>query len=162
MKAAIGDRAAMRVVGVEIRTNNKLEMSNDGKIPALWQRVRSESLLDSVPQVVEPGIVLAVYSDYANGADGDYSFLIGVQVSGSDGTAPAGMVSKTIPASRVARVTSAVGPLPNIVIALWKEIWKMSPTDLGGRRLFTFDIERYDARAKDDKHAQVEVTLAIA
>ena len=161
MKATIVDRPPMQVVGVEIRTSNALEMSGKGKIPALWQRVRTEPLFDSVPNVAEHGTILAVYSDYENGADGDYSFLVGVEVTLADSAAPAGMVAKSIPASLVAALTSERGPLPGIVLDLWKKIWKMSPTELGGRRAFTFDIERYDARAKDDKHAQVEVSLSI-
>lgn len=162
MKATIEDRAPMQIVGVEIRTNNALEMSGKGKIPTLWKHVRSESLLDAVPQVAEPGTILAVYSDYQNGAEGDYSFLVGVQITRTDGAVPAGMISKSIPASRVAKLTTAVGSLPDIVIQLWQQIWKMSPSELGGRRQFGVDIERYDARAKDDSHARVEVTLSIA
>jgi predicted transcriptional regulator YdeE len=161
MKATVGDRPPMQVVGIEVRTSNALEMSAEGKIGPLWQRVRAERPFDAVQHLAEPGTILAVYSDYENDADDDYSFLVGVPVTRTDAAVPAGMVSKSIPASRVATLTSDVGGLPDIVLELWRKIWTMSPSDLGGRRAFTFDVERYDARAKNPEHTQVEVTLSI-
>jgi predicted transcriptional regulator YdeE len=71
------------------------------------------------------------------------------------------MIAKRVPAGRYAIFTSRTGPVEKIVPEVWKEIWSVSRSTLGGDRAYMADYEVYDSRASDPKNAQVEVHVGI-
>ena len=58
------------VAGYEIRTNNAREMSGQGEIGKLWQKVMQENLVARIPNHADSAL-LVVYSEYASDEKGD-------------------------------------------------------------------------------------------
>jgi predicted transcriptional regulator YdeE len=148
------------VIGIEARTNNAKEMTNDGVIPRQWSKFFAEGVLAKVPNKVDPTIY-AVYTDYASDRNGDYTFFIGAKVSDTSAT-PAGMVAKKVPAGKFAVVASARGRVQNVVPQAWQQIWSLEDkSQLGGARSYKADFEIYDQRSRDPQDSQVDIYVGI-
>src|SRR5438445_299678 len=111
------------VLGIEGRTANAREMRGEGIIGKFWGRLAQEGLLDRIPNRADDRIV-AVYSDYENGKDRDYSFLLGAKTK-TTANVPDGMVSRQIAAGGYRVFSAKDGPPAEMVIGLWKEIWSL-------------------------------------
>ncbi len=147
------------VVGISARTSNAKEMTAEGVIGKQWGRLMQEGLLAKVPNKADKDIV-AVYTDYANDHNGEYTFVLGARVT-SDAEVPAGMVAKKIPAGRYAVFTSEKGPAPKVVPELWMKINSLPQTAAGGDRVYRADFEIYDQRAMDPQNLQMNVYVGI-
>src|SRR6476646_2984632 len=88
------------VIGIKARTTNAREMSGQGAIGPLWGRFVKDNLLERIPNRVDSRII-AVYSDYENGKDGAYSYLLGAKVKAAK-DAPDGMASRQVIAGEYA------------------------------------------------------------
>jgi predicted transcriptional regulator YdeE len=53
------------------------------------------------------------------------------------------------------------GQMPGVLQSAWARIWKMSATELGGKRAFVTDYEIYDARSANMQSAQVEIHVGL-
>ena len=153
-----GAETSFTVIGVSVRTNNQKEMSGNGEIPALWQRLMQQGLLDQIPSRA-PGGPIAVYSDYAKDEKSDYTYTVGARVTSAD-KVPDGFVVITVPAGRYAVVKTDQGPLPEVMSRVWQRIWALSPAELGGTRAFKVDYELYP-ETMDPQDAQVEIHLGL-
>jgi|RhiMetdeSRZDD1v2_1073273.scaffolds.fasta_scaffold561591_2 predicted transcriptional regulator YdeE len=161
MQAKFVERSEINVIGIEVRTSYTEEMAGKGEIAANWQKYYQEGIGPKIPNQRKPGVVLAVYSDYESDEKGAYSHLIGMEVS-SLKEVPAGMAARTLPPATYAVVTSECGPIPDIIIDVWKQIWSLGPEGLSGkRRAFKNDFEVYDQRSQNPKDAQVDVYLSV-
>jgi predicted transcriptional regulator YdeE len=148
------------LIGIQARTNNAKEMTSDGVIPRQWNKFFTEGILARIPNKVDPTIY-AVYSDYASDRNGDYTFFIGAKVIDTSAV-PAGMVANKVPAGRFAVVTSAKGPLQNVVPQAWQQIWTLEEkAQLGGSRSYKADFEIYDQRSRDPQDSQVDIYVGI-
>ena len=56
---------------------------------------------------------------------------------------------------------SEPGPPAEVVPALWRRVWKMTPGELGGRRAFRSDYEIYPGSGDPQKTA-VELHLGLS
>jgi predicted transcriptional regulator YdeE len=148
------------VVGLAERTSNEREMTGEGVIGALWNRLYGERVLDAVPNRTDFNIY-AVYSDYESDDTGEYTFLLGAKVN-SPTPVPDGMMLKRVPGGRYAVVTSDRAPVVEAVVGTWRKIWGMSATDLGGERAYQTDFELYDERACDPQNSQVDIYLGLS
>jgi predicted transcriptional regulator YdeE len=145
----------MLVMGVEVRTTNLKEASpTTAEISKLWQRFFQEQLLKQIPNKINPGVILGVYTDYENNQDGEFSLIIASEVSSIDNP-PESMVGITIPAAEYL-VFSGIGELPNLVIQVWKEIWEYFSTQVEYRRAYTTDFELYEKQDKVDIYIAVK------
>jgi predicted transcriptional regulator YdeE len=161
VKPRIVDIESFEVMGIEVRTNNAKEAGAAGVIAKQWQRVIQEHALDGVPDRIEQDIY-AVYTDYASDANGDYTFVLGAKFSASpDALVPKGMVVKTVPAGRYAVFTSELGPVANVVVETWKQIWSFYQSPANGHRAYRADFELYDQRAADPNNAQVDIYIGV-
>jgi predicted transcriptional regulator YdeE len=152
---------AMKVVGIETRTTNKDEIGSEtAKIPLLWQRFFQENMSEKIPNKVPSGPILAVYTEYESNEHGPYTVLIGYEVSSIEAI-PQGLTAKVLPESTYAVFTTQTGPVAAVIGQAWKDIWQMSPAQLGGSRRFTADFEVYDERSRDQEHTTVDIYLAI-
>lgn len=150
-----------RIVGLQIRTTNAAEAAPaTARIPDLWNRFTNENVSARILEQQGSSAVFAVYSAYETNEHGAYSVTIGCPVDDA-GIIPEGFKEVWIPEGRYAVATTAVGPLPEIVIDGWKEIWVASVQELGGERRFEVDFEVYDARSADPLNAQVDICLGI-
>lgn len=129
------------VVGLSVRTDNQKEAGGSGSIPQMWQQAMQEGTLENVPHRADNNLTV-VYTDYASGQGGEYTYVLGVRVSSVD-KVPQGMVAVKVPAGRYAVVESEKGSLPEVLPKVWQRIAAMTPAELGGQRAFKADYEIY-------------------
>ncbi|MFP1603272.1 GyrI-like domain-containing protein [Microbacterium sp. 2216-1] len=126
------------VLGFAIRTDGA---GSQTSIPALWEHIHSEGLLESIPGR-RTDSVYAVYTHLENAGvnrDGWFTFLIGAEVDPAT-PVPNGMTLVTVPQS--ARATFNVpGADPTRVIEAWSEAWGFDD----GRKTFLCEYEEYGA-----------------
>lgn len=155
----IVELGAMKLAGIATRTTNANEMSGNGKLGPLWDQFWSEQIATPIPNAKEPGTIYGCYSDYENGAMGEYTMLIGASIDLS-ADAPAGLEVVEVPAAKYAVFTTERGPVAEVVARAWQSIWKWSLSS-GEERTFTGDFERYDERSTNPQDAQVDIYIAI-
>ena len=127
-------------IGILARTSNARERTDSATIPVMWARLHKEDFLSRIPDRVDNRI-LAVYYDYENGKDAEYSYLLGAKVS-HPAAAPAGMSAKEIEAGEYAVFAGKGAPPPELVPNLWKRIWSLE--DHGQlKRAYRTDFEVY-------------------
>jgi predicted transcriptional regulator YdeE len=152
---------SFQVVGIEASTNNAKESGPDAIIGKLWQQFLSQGLLNRIPDKVDQSII-AVYTDYATDANGQYTFVLGARIRPiPNPVLPEGMVVKTVPAGRYAVFTSDRGPVAKIVVEAWKQIWTYYKSPANGERAYRADFELYDQRAADPNNAQVDIYVGV-
>jgi predicted transcriptional regulator YdeE len=159
MNPTVVQQGGFTVVGIVVRTSNAKEMTADGVIGKQWGRPMAEGLLAKIPNKADKAIV-AVYTDYANDHNGEYTCVLGARVS-SDAAVPAGMVVKKIPAGRYAIFTTEKGPAAKVVPEAWMRINSLPKSAVGGDRVYGADFEIYDERASDPQNSQVDVYVGI-
>lgn len=148
------------IIGIEARTTNAKEMAGDGIIGKQWQRFFQDQVLQKIPHKADQSIY-AVYSDYASGRTGEFSFVIGAKVNDKS-TVPSGMVLKIIPAGDYALISSDKGPVAKVVVAAWQQIWALEDNGgLGGRRAYKADFEIYGQQAADPQNSQVDIYIGL-
>jgi predicted transcriptional regulator YdeE len=148
---AIGGK---HIVGVEVRTTNRAEMvSETAKIPALWARFFEVE--SAIPNRIDPGVVLGTYTRYESDHHGEYSLIVGAEVS-VPGDVPEGMAGLTIPPARYV-VFTAEGKMPGALMRTWMQIWQYFSAASEYQRAFTADFALHDQRLP----AGVEVYIAI-
>jgi predicted transcriptional regulator YdeE len=141
IKPTSANPASFDFIGISARTTNAAEMSGNGEIPKLWQRLFAENLLNSIPDRADDGIV-AVYTDYASDANGEYTYMLGSKVK--PGTkAPGGMVAVTLPAGKYLEFVTAKGPGAEVVPAAWMQIYAYFQDPAHPTRSFKADYETY-------------------
>ncbi len=151
---------SFKVVGIEQRTTNGREMSGTGVIGSMWARMRSEHLLQQIPNRVDSRVVV-LYSGYETDKDGPYDYLIGAKVS-STNNLPPGMVARTVASGNYAMFTAQNGPPPRLVVDLWKRIWSLEkPGPL--HRAYKTDFEvHYEGLSEDPASAKVDIYIGLA
>lgn len=152
------EQPGFEVIGIEARTNNTAEAGPTGVIPQQWQRFYMEGLRDRIPDKLDASVI-AVYTDYASDANGEYAFVLGAKVK--PGTKPPeGMVAKQVPAGKYMEFTSDRGPLPQVVPALWRAIYGYFQPPSAPPRAYRADYEVYDA-AVDPNNGQTNVFVGV-
>ena len=152
------DLSGFTILGIADRTSNQKEAGSAGIIPRQWQRFFGEDIAGKIANQAGPAIY-ALYTDYAQGRDGEYSFIIGRKVK-PETAAPSGMVVKPVPAGRYAVITSDKGPLSKVVPEAWRRVWQLE--DEGKLvRAYGTDFELYDERGKDPANGQVDLYIGV-
>jgi len=160
LKLKIVEEEAFAVIGIEERTNNAREMTPDGAIPRLWDRLFKEGILDRIPHRAAMDIIV-IYTDYASDRKGDYTYILGARVNHLS-RVPQGMVAKTVQKARYAVLTTEKGPVGKVVSGAWQEIWRLEDRgELGGKRAYRADFELYDERSRDPQNSQVDIYVGI-
>ncbi|MFJ7933928.1 GyrI-like domain-containing protein [Sporosarcina sp. NPDC096371] len=148
------------MMGISVRTTNANEITVDAKIGGLWGRYYGQKISDGVPNPVNAPVTYGLYSDYEDGVHGEYDITAGLEVKDAS-ECPEGVVVKSIPAATYLVFTSEEGPLTDVVITLWQEIWRWFEQHQEVERTYTGDFELYDARCENPQHAQVDIYIAI-
>ncbi|KRG12581.1 GyrI-like domain-containing protein [Lederbergia galactosidilytica] len=155
-KPNLQKKDAFKVMGISVETSNENEMTDQAKIPVLWGRFYQEQL--SMQILALNHTVYGVYSDYATDVNGTYQMTIGQEVDKD--TQSDEWVTKTIPTSQYLVFTSKKGPIVQIVVELWQEIWEYCK-EKNIQRTYTGDFEVYDERCANPEDAQVEIYIAV-
>lgn len=163
MKKQMTQLGEIKLVGLTARTNNRDEIVPEkSKIAALAGAYWGGQEGNNIQHRVTPGVTYAVYTDYESDENGEYTYFIGEAVDSFDGQDTERFETLTIPASHYQTFTTPTGPMPDIVIAAWQEIWQMQqPEGFGGKRRYIADFEVYDARAADPSAASIDVYIGV-
>ncbi|MCC3381443.1 zinc ribbon domain-containing protein [Paenibacillus farraposensis] len=132
-------RGAIRLVGLKARTNNLNEQTSGGIIPKMWGRFWSEDVPGRIRGHEGQASVYGCYTDYENGALGDYTFFIGKEAA-VDFQTPDDLEELVIPAARYAVFQASKEPAS--VIGVWQTIWQWAVTGQA-ERTYTGDFEVY-------------------
>jgi len=161
MNKSIEQLPGIKLVGITARTSNMLEMSQDtAKIGATMQNFFINGMQLQILERKNPGKVFAVYTYYESDEHGEYTYFLGEEVDDFE-KIPQGFETLTIPAQVYVKFTSDGGQMPDIVIDMWQNIWKMNEHSLGGQRAYIADFEIYDERSQNPKHAVLDIYIGI-
>jgi predicted transcriptional regulator YdeE len=147
------------VVGIRVRTNNAREMTQNGLIPGQWQKFMQGNLLAKIPDRFDSHIFV-LYTNYASDRNGDYDYIIGARVN-PNAKVPDGMVMKKVPTGKYAVFASEKGPIANVTVGVWKQIWAIEDAKSGEHRAYKTDYEVHDERAVDPQNSQIDVYVGI-
>ena len=121
---------AFTVMGREVRTSNARELSGQGSIGQLWSKMNPEL-----------GTPVAVYSQYASNKDGEYSYMLGVEI-GHDETLPLQFSRRDSEEGDYVCLKSEGPVTPELVAGLWRQIWALEESG-GLSRAYRTDFEIY-------------------
>ncbi|QDH21088.1 GyrI-like domain-containing protein [Saccharibacillus brassicae] len=182
--AAYETRKAFALTGFAARTTNAAEFGSAGKIPGLWQTYGQSSLAaDPGPEVLNPHLLYALYTDYESDASGAYTLVIGhesaaasagsqtsavrseaSQAAAESAESGAFRVPETfralVPQSRYRVFKTRTGPMGEVVAEAWAGIWAHFEQS-AERRTYTGDFELYDTRGMDPEAAEVLIYIAV-
>ncbi len=153
----------IKLIGITCRTNNSNAFSTDpsnNKIASTVQNYFHNGLYSQIPNRKKPGTTYCVYTNYESDFTGDYTYFIGEEVANFEGTAH-GFENLTIPNQSYAKFTNNAGPMPDVCINMWKDIWKMKPANLQGERAYIADFEVYDERSIDHSNVVLDIYIGI-
>lgn len=151
----------IKLVGIQVRTNNKAEQDPaHAKITPTVLQYDREGLSELIHHRVNPGVTFCVYTDYASDFTGEYTYFVGEAVE-SFRNIHKSLDKLIIPEQTYTKFTTDPGPMPMVVIEAWKQIWQMTEADFGGERRYLADFEVYDARAKDQLQTTLDIFIGI-
>jgi predicted transcriptional regulator YdeE len=160
MEPRIVELQEFSVIGIQVRTNNAKEMTGGGAIPKQWASFFKGAIADKIPNKVD-STICAVYTNYASDHNGDYDFIIGMKVS-KVSDVPPGMVVKTVRKGKYAVVTTARGPVSQVVPKAWQRVYSLDDSEqLGGARAYKADFELYDQRSQNPQDSQVDLYVGL-
>ena len=161
MNKIITQLPSIKLVGIQVRTSNAQEMSQEAaKIGATMQKFFGSGLQAQIMGRKNPGTVFAVYTNYESDEHGEYTYFLGEEVDDFENIQQE-FAMLTIPGQRYARFTSNPGPMPAVCINMWQNIWKMKAADLGGQRAYIADFEVYDQRSQNPQQAVLDIYIGI-
>jgi predicted transcriptional regulator YdeE len=161
MNKSVGQLPIIKLVGITARTSNALEMNQDtAKIGAIMQRFFMNMMQSQILKRKTPGRVFAVYTNYESNEHGEYTYFLGEEVDDFENS-PQNFEILTIPAQTYVKFTSNPGQIPDIVMDMWQNIWKMNESSLGGQRTYIADFEIYDERSQDPQQAVLDIYIGI-
>lgn len=122
----------LTIFGFSTRTQNSDEFEgNSAKIPALWQKFYASTLDKNIE-------TYGVYSNYDSDANGFYTLTVGTSQSAS---LPDIDTLKILPGTYL--VFANEGPMPQIVINTWQDIWAYFSDKPKYQRNYKTDFELY-------------------
>jgi len=160
MEPKVVEQPEFPVIGIQVRTSNAKEITGGGVIPKQWDKFFKDGIADKIPNKVDSNIY-AVYTGYASDRDGEYDFIIGMKVSRLSDVPP-GMVAKKVPSGRFAVITSAKGPVAQVVPQAWQRVYSLEDNkQLGGARAYKADFEVYDQRSQNPQDSEVDLYVGL-
>lgn len=152
----------IKLIGIRTHTCFSNECNPlTSKIAPLVARYWSEKTAEKIPNRKNPGTLFVGYNDYSSDYRGNYSYLIGEEVT-SFGNIPEGMETLVIPEGSYTKFTTNPGPIPQVIISAWQKIWQLEEKkQLEGKRRYLVDFEVYDERARDPLNTVVDVYIGL-
>lgn len=152
----------IKLVGICVRTSYEQELDKmKGNILPCVQKYFHQGLAEKISNRKRPGTTFCSYSDYATNHYGEYTYFIGEEVSSFNNSLPEGFQKLVIPKQQYAKFTTRPAPMPDVIVNAWREIWDMSPKQLGGQRSYKADFEIYDERAADHQNIVLDLYIGI-
>lgn len=146
------------VIGLSAITRNDRELKGQGVIAELWGRFFKEGVLARIPDPVQAGEIIAVYTDFESDESGAYRFVLGARVQ-SLAQVPDGLYGVKLPAGPYEVRVTQRGSLASVGIAAWQAIW--ADGELKARRRYAADYELYDERSRNPEDAVFDIYLGL-
>lgn len=160
MNKLIVHKSGIILTGVTARTTNAEEAGPDGRLPKLWETYfQNSAALQACSS--RPEYIYSLYTEYESDASGAYTVLIGHEVKeGTPLREDAAFKQAEVPESEYLVFTSKKGPISEVVLQVWVEIWEYFK---GSKevRTYTGDFELYKANGFDPANAEVQIYIAI-
>ncbi|MBL7252318.1 GyrI-like domain-containing protein [Alloalcanivorax sp. C16-2] len=136
-------RHGKAVAGIQVRTNQERELRpEDAQLDRLWEKFNDERLAETIPDKAAGSPVYGVYTEYENGAEGDYSVLAGVEVT-DETKVPDDFATLTLEAGEYL-VFRAQGRMPETAMEAWSQVWHYFEAEDAPQRAFLTDYEVYE------------------
>jgi predicted transcriptional regulator YdeE len=123
------------------------------RLGALWGRFFQEGIAGQVADQVPGSPVYGVYSDYESDVNGPYTVTAGVQIApkatGGDELTHVDVVGGEY------LVFEGKGPMPQVVIDTWLEVWDYFSQATEFKRAYTTDFELYKGTDEIAIHVSV-------
>ena len=134
---------AFSVAGIAVRTSNRDEMvPESARIGALWDRFFSESWARRLPGPGADGRLYGVYSAYESDEHGAFDVTAGVSAT-VQADPPVGTARVHVEPGDYL-VFYREGPMPQMVIDAWGDVWRYFEAHPEVRRCFDTDFELYE------------------
>jgi predicted transcriptional regulator YdeE len=151
----------IKLVGITAITSNHQEMSLEAaKIGKTLDKYFKNHLHEKINHRVKPGTTYCVYTNYETDESGMYTYFVGEEVEFFNNVDPI-FEKLTIPMQKYIKFNVGPGKMPTICIDAWKNIWKMTPEDLGAKRAYIADFEVYDEKAKDPINTILDIYIGV-
>lgn len=151
----------IKILGLSVRTSFRNECSSTTAIiPQVMEKYWREGIAERIPHRKSPGVLYAAYTEYESDYRGEYTYFVGEEVTKCDAI-PDNLSLLVIPGGIYTKLTTKPGVMPQVIIEAWQKIWNYSEQDLGGKRLYHTDFERYDERALDPCNTVADVYIGI-
>lgn len=151
----------MKLVGITARTSNANEMNPQlAKISLTLQKYFQGGIACHIPNRKSTAVTYCAYTNYESDFTGAYTYFVGEAVTATN-TIPEGLETLIIPSQKYIKFTTESGPMPEVVINAWQDIWQMTSDDLGGERTYHTDFEVYDERATDPTNTVVDIYIGV-
>lgn len=163
MQKKITQLPEMKLVGITCRANNARLFESDPStnvIAATVQKYFHNGLSEKIANRKKPGTTFCVYTNYESDVNGDYTYFIGEEVTDFDKVDEV-FETLSIPVQDYAKFTSESGPMPAVCVDMWKKIWAMNSSELGGNRAYIADFEVYDERSRDHQNVVLDIYMGI-
>ncbi|WP_160031769.1 GyrI-like domain-containing protein [Paenibacillus sp. An7] len=145
-----------RFLGMAAKTNNQAEFKGEGVIPSLWSNFYANNVLERIPNKTNSSII-ALYTKYESDETGGYTIALGTEIVEGHAV-PSGLEEWVVPESKYVVFTTRIGPVQEVVVETWQEIWEWSKYN---ERAFQFDFELYDLRSVDPMNGQVDIYISV-
>ncbi|MBI1249640.1 hypothetical protein GC197_17585 [bacterium] len=134
---------AMRIVGISVRTTNRKESNPEtAKIPKLYEKYDTERVDSLIANPANPQRRIAVYADYDSDQAGEFTILIGREIS------PDADIADPLDKTRIHKGKYlhfvGEGKMPQVVRDTWEKVWKFFEEDTKYSRSYEADFEIYD------------------
>ena len=143
-------------IGMSAVTINQAELKGEGVIPSLWSNFYENHVLERIPNK-KNSTMIALYTEYESDETGPYTIALGTEIIEGEAV-PSGLEKWIVPESNYVVFTTRIGPVQEVVVETWQEIWEWSKHN---ERAFQFDFELYDIRSIDPMNGQVDIYISV-
>ena len=147
------------IAGRSVRTNNAREVTPEAQIGKLWQQLFTENFLARIPNRLDDHVI-ALYTDYENGKDGMYTYLLGAKVSSRKNLA-AEFAARQVASGQYAMFTDQGGLPPQMTVNLWKRIWSLEKPGVL-ERAYKTDYEDHYGPADDISKSHIDIYIGLS
>jgi predicted transcriptional regulator YdeE len=144
----------INIVGVGVKTNNIQEAdSATAQVPLAWERFSADKIASQVLNPLMPERPLGVYSYHEHEYNGNYEFVVGLEVEDLT-QIPEGLTGVKIPPGEYV-IFSVQGKIPNIVVYTWNYIKQYFINNTTYERAYKIDFELYKPEDQIDLYVSV-------
>lgn len=162
--ALLEQRGPIHLIGITARTSlNKELNATTAIIGKTVQDYFVQGIPTIIPNPINPAVTFCVYTDYESDYRGEYTYFIGTEVlENALNSLPEGTQALTIPTQKYYKITTPQGPMPQVCIEGWQEIWTQEQEGaLQGNRAYKADFELYDHRASNPLATILDIYVGI-